>query len=134
MAIGSSSPVDKDIETPGWKEKAPNFLAVMFLLGATVGPAVDGIHGQVHLVPACPFLNDEVRHQIIFWKMKYTCSYTVASLMQTSIHRICIAFHCCLAASLTHTQHYFLGILFDFKQEMDYISSVMSLMFCAVDI
>lgn len=33
-----------------WTEKAPTFLAVMFLLGATVGPAVDGIHGQVHLV------------------------------------------------------------------------------------
>ena len=34
----------------GWKQKAPRFLATMFLLGATIGPAVDGIHGQVHLV------------------------------------------------------------------------------------
>jgi hypothetical protein len=38
---------------PQWKQKAPKFLGVMFLLGATVGPAVDGIHGQVHLVPTC---------------------------------------------------------------------------------
>lgn len=33
-----------------WKQKAPMFLAIMFFLGATIGPAVDGIHGQVHLV------------------------------------------------------------------------------------
>ena len=36
---------------PQWKQRAPKFLAAMFLLGSTVGPAVDGIHGQVHLVP-----------------------------------------------------------------------------------
>ena len=36
--------------TAAWKQKAPRFLATMFLLGATIGPAVDGIHGQVHLV------------------------------------------------------------------------------------
>ncbi|CAK0786152.1 hypothetical protein CVIRNUC_009365 [Coccomyxa viridis] len=36
--------------TAAWKQKAPRFLATMFLLGATIGPAVDGIHGQVHLI------------------------------------------------------------------------------------
>ncbi|EIE24909.1 hypothetical protein COCSUDRAFT_62319 [Coccomyxa subellipsoidea C-169] len=37
-------------DAPQWKRKAPNFIAIMFLLGATVGPAIDGIHGQVHLL------------------------------------------------------------------------------------
>ncbi|CAL8464223.1 g3758 [Coccomyxa elongata] len=46
-ATSSSSPTHTDIQTTGWKEKTPKFLAVMFLLGATVGPAVDGIHGQL---------------------------------------------------------------------------------------
>lgn len=46
----SASPLHAGVEAPGWKHKAPKFLAVMFLLGATVGPAVDGIHGQVHLL------------------------------------------------------------------------------------
>ena len=39
-----------------WQQKAPAFLGVMYALGATVGPLVDGIHGQVHLVHStcCP--------------------------------------------------------------------------------
>ncbi|BDA49345.1 hypothetical protein COCOBI_13-4570 [Coccomyxa sp. Obi] len=49
-ATDSASPCHTGIKTPGWKEKAPKFLAILFLLGATVGPAIDGIHGQVHLL------------------------------------------------------------------------------------
>lgn len=37
-----------------WKQRALEFFAVMFFLGATIGPAVDGIHGQVHLVRHSP--------------------------------------------------------------------------------
>ncbi len=43
-----------DTAVQSWKQKAPSFLLLMFGLGATIGPAVDGIHGQVHLVTTFP--------------------------------------------------------------------------------
>ena len=43
-----------DAAVQTWKQKAPSFLLLMFALGATIGPAVDGIHGQVHLVGTLP--------------------------------------------------------------------------------
>lgn len=33
-----------------WKSKTPGFLAALFAAGATLGPALDGIHGTVHLL------------------------------------------------------------------------------------
>ncbi len=42
--------VTGDTALQSWKQKAPGFLLLIFGLGATIGPAVDGIHGQVHLV------------------------------------------------------------------------------------
>ena len=37
-------------QEPSWKSKTPGFLAALFAAGATLGPALDGIHGQVHLL------------------------------------------------------------------------------------
>ncbi|CAL5226963.1 g9848 [Coccomyxa viridis] len=42
--------VTGDTALQSWKQKAPGFLLLIFGLGATIGPAVDGIHGQVHLL------------------------------------------------------------------------------------
>ena len=56
-ATESASPSHTGREISRWKKKAPTFIASMFLLGATVGPAIDGIHGQVHLVPIYPLFN-----------------------------------------------------------------------------
>lgn len=33
-----------------WRSKTPGFLAALFAAGATLGPALDGIHGTVHLL------------------------------------------------------------------------------------
>lgn len=33
-----------------WKSKLPIFLAAMYAAGAVMGPALDGIHGTVHLL------------------------------------------------------------------------------------
>ena len=37
-----------------WQQKAPAFLGSLYALGACMGPLIDGIHGQVHLVPIPP--------------------------------------------------------------------------------
>ena len=52
QATSTEQNTDVSVAMPvqGWKQKAPKHLLIMFFLGATIGPAVDGIHGQVHLV------------------------------------------------------------------------------------
>ena len=50
QATSTEQDTDVSVAVPGWKQKAPKLLLIMIFLGATIGPAVDGIHGQVHLV------------------------------------------------------------------------------------
>lgn len=38
------------LQEASWKSKTPKFLAALFAAGATLGPALDGIHGTVHLL------------------------------------------------------------------------------------
>ena len=76
-------------------EKAPRFLAVMLLLGATVGPAVDGIHGQVHLVsPSRNF-----HHQILQPRIA-CCSTPVKHL-----RRVCVQNQSLHGLALCKTVH-----------------------------
>ena len=39
-----------DLQEASWRSKTPGFLAALFAAGATLGPALDGIHGTVHLL------------------------------------------------------------------------------------
>ncbi|KAL3162006.1 hypothetical protein ABBQ38_009081 [Trebouxia sp. C0009 RCD-2024] len=50
LITGSSRPEAIKKESSSWRSRTPAFLAALFAAGATLGPALDGIHGTVHLL------------------------------------------------------------------------------------
>ncbi|KAL3141420.1 hypothetical protein ABBQ32_004989 [Trebouxia sp. C0010 RCD-2024] len=50
LITGSSRTEAIKKESSSWRSRTPAFLAALFAAGATLGPALDGIHGTVHLL------------------------------------------------------------------------------------